>query len=90
MFKVNPDAYEEFLAEREGISPKEFIKALNGIEILDLNENQKLFTDNKDIDFLLRLENVNKKMVEFGIVKNVINSRNILNSNIIMSIEELK
>ena len=88
LFKVNPNAYEEFLAEREGISPKEFIKALNGIEILDLNENQKLYTDNKDIDFLVRLENVNKKMVEFGIVKNVINSQNILNSNIIMSIEE--
>jgi len=87
VYQKSPSDYTSFLASRENVTDKEFLDALNGIQILDLSDNKKILLKSEE-SYFKTLSVVNRKMINYHLIKTIQNEYELIDNRIIENIDE--
>lgn len=85
VYQKNPGKYISKLSRRQNITSKEYSNALQGIILLNLSDNKKLFK-NPDAGFYNTFSEVNKKMIDYNLIETKHNIIELIDTRIINNI----
>ncbi|AUC83814.1 hypothetical protein CW731_00260 [Polaribacter sp. ALD11] len=86
VYRKDPEKYKPEFTARQNISSEEFIKALNGVTILNLNDNKRSIKNPK-ASYFKTLSKVNKKMVDYKLIETNHNVTKLIDTSIIKNID---
>lgn len=85
VYQKDPAKYISKLSRRQNITSKEFSNTLQGIRLLNLNDNKKLFKNPK-AGYYNTFSEVNKKMIEYNLIETKHKTTELIDTRIINNI----
>lgn len=85
VYQKDPAKYISKLSRRQNITSKEFSKTLQGITLLNLNDNKKLFKST-NAGYYNTFSEVNKKMIDYNLIDTKHNITELIDTRIINNI----